>query len=338
MSSLRSRVAAGVLGAGVLAVSLLGPAPAGQARPARTSLTIALVRQLCTGDFFAQWLTGAQAEASALHISLNTSCASGNDAQMVSNGRTAITQGVQGIIFDHGLAQPMAPVVAQALRSNIPVVTFDLETTDTRVTTIDQNDLQLGLQITDAMIADVNGKANVGLAHVGGFLPLDKRKSQWDTVQRFFPGMHQVATWGTVSAATVAAVQNQTVAALTAHPEMSAILAPYDAFALGATNAVAQAHRSVRIYGADISTADIQVMTRPGSPWVATSATDPATVGATAVRAIALKALHRTVPTYVEVNPALVTQSFLRSHHIRNMEDLRRVLPAFAAGDTLPRP
>ena len=45
----------------------------------------------------------------------------------------------------------------------------------------------------------------------------------------------------------------------------------------------------VRVYGADISNADIAVITAEGSPWVATTATDPSNVGAVAVRAAAFR-------------------------------------------------
>ena len=39
-----------------------------------------------------------------------------------------------------------------------------------------------------------------------------------------------------------------------------------------------------RVYGADISTADIELMSAPDSPWVATGATDPNAIGAAVVR------------------------------------------------------
>ncbi|MCL6596890.1 MAG: sugar ABC transporter substrate-binding protein [Firmicutes bacterium] len=298
--------------------------------PGGKAPTIALVRQLCVGDFFTQWLAGAQAEAKALGVKLNTYCANGNNAQMVADMQTAISLHVKAIIADHGLAQTMDPVIEQALNHGIHVVTFDLSSPDPRVVTIDQNDLMLGLEISDAMMNTMNGHANVGYVYVAGFLPLDKRNSEWKAIQQFFPGMKQVATWGTVSTSTIADVQNETVAALQAHPNINAILAPYDAFAQGAVNGILQLHRkNVKVFGADISTADIQTMVKPGSPWVATCATDPADVGRTAVRAAALRILGQYVPTYVEIDPTLITQQFLRAHHVTTMAQLLRVLPSF---------
>lgn len=307
--------------------------------PGRKAPTIALVRQLCVGDFFTQWLAGAQAEARALGTHLVTYCANGDNAQMTADMQTAITNKVNAIIVDHGLAPTMDPVIEQALRHHIRVVTFDLESSDRRVVTVDQNDLRLGLDIVDEMMNVMNGKADVGYVYVAGFLPLDKRNAEWKAVQQFFPDMKQVATWGTVSSSTIAAVQNETVAALEAHPDINAILAPYDAFAQGATNGVLQLHRkNVKVFGADISTADIQTMAKPGSPWVATCATDPADVGRTAVRAAALRILGQFVPSYVEVQPTLITQDFLRSHHVRTMAQLLKVMPTFGNTGMLQTP
>lgn len=308
-----------------------GTTPSGSrpAWPNGQTPTVALVRELCVGDFFTQWLAGAQAEAKALGMKMVTYCANGDEAQMAADMQTAITLHVNAIILDHGRTQTMEPVIEQALSHHIAVVTFDLESPDRRVSTIDQNDLKLGLDITDEMMNVMDGQAKVGYVYVSGFLPLDKRNAEWLDIQKFFPSMQQVATWGTVSTSTIAQVQNETVAALQAHPDITAILAPYDAFAQGAMNGVMQLNRNVKVFGADISTADIQAMIKPGSPWVATAATDPSDVGRTSVRAAALKILHQYVPTYVEVEPALITQDFLRSHHITDMAQLLTAMPSF---------
>jgi simple sugar transport system substrate-binding protein len=300
--------------------------------------TVALVRELCVGDFFTQWLAGAQAEARATGIHLVTSCASGGEARMASNMQSAITQHVKGIVIDHGRTQTMEPVIESALKAGIPVVTFDLASSDPRVVSIDQNDLSLGLKISDAMLNMMNGNATVGYVYASGFLPLDKRNAEWAAIKKFFPDMKQVATWGTVSSSTIGDVQNETVAALQAHSSMNAILAPYDAFAQGATNGVKQLHRNVKVFGADISTADIRAMTASGSPWVATAATNPADVGRTAMDAIGYKILNKPIITYIEIEPRVITQQYLRSHHIKTMQQLNKALPSFANSHTLRRP
>src|SRR5690606_25552644 len=83
----------------------------------------------------------------------------------------------------------------------------------------------------------------------------------------------------------------------------------------------------VKVYGADISTADIAVMTEPNSPWVATAATDPSNVGRVAVRAAALLVAGEPVDKTLNVPPALITQQRLRDGGITNMERLVAASP-----------
>ncbi|MEJ2665625.1 MAG: substrate-binding domain-containing protein [Deinococcales bacterium] len=300
--------------------------------------TVALVRQLCTGDFFSQWLNGAQNEAKSLGIKMVTYCANGDDAKMASDMQIAITQKVDAIIVDHGRDATMAPLVQRATGAGIKVVTFDLSTTDPAVVQIAQNEFSMGLQITMKMLSDLNGTGEMGLVYVGGFDPLDKRKAVFDAVRKFYPNVTLDGTWGTVSSNTVGEVESQTSAALLAHPNMKAILAPYDAFALGAMNAVSRQNKDVKVYGCDISTADIQAMIAAGSPWVATAATNPANIGSVAVRAAARLVAGETLPRYVLIEPTLVTRAFLVDNNVTNMADLSQKMPAFATTDELMTP
>ena len=59
------------------------------------------------------------------------------------------------------------------------------------------------------------------------------------------------------------------------------MFAPYDEFARGVKLGAAEAGVAdkIKVYSADVSTADIQEIREPGSSWVATSATNPAVVG-----------------------------------------------------------
>ena len=126
--------------------------------------------------------------------------------------------------------------------------------------------------------------------YVSGFAPLDRRDAVWQQFKQDNPGITEVAQIGVVSDNTAAQVAEQAKAALQANPDVTAIFAPFDEFAKGAVQAVQELglEDQVRVYGADISNADIAVMTAEGSPWVATSAADPSNVGAVAVRAAAL--------------------------------------------------
>ena len=91
----------------------------------------------------------------------------------------------------------------------------------------------------------------------------------------------------------------------------------------------------LKIYSADVSTADIQEITEPGSPWVATVATNPAVVGAVSIRAAALQVAGQEVPHQITVKPTLLTQEGLRAANVRTIEELAKKVPAFNTSDAV---
>ncbi len=310
------------------------------AKLAGGTVKIALVRQLSQGDFFEQWLSGAQAEAKALHINLEVLSGNGDNAQQATYLQQAINEKVNAIIVDHGFAQTMQPVVARAAAGHIPLVAFDLQPGVAADPVIDQDDPVVADEALSVLKQDSGGKAQVIYAYVAGYRPLDLRNGAWVAFKKANPGIKQVAQIGVVNSSTVPQVADQAKAALEAHPGVTAIFAPYDAFAQGATLAVDELglQKKVKIYGGDISTADIGTMTAATSPWVVTAATDPADVGRVAVRAAALLVLGDKVPLDIVVPPQQITQQFLLSNKIVNMAELRTGIAALNTPKIVPVP
>ena len=301
---------------------------------------VALVRQLGSGDYFEQWLAGAEAQAEKLGIELLTSDARGDNAAQATNLETAINQGVKAIIIDHGQTETLTPGIDKALAANIPVVAFDANANNPKVPQIEQSDAQLAQLALDQLVTDTGGEGDIAYVYVAGFAPLDRRNEVFEQVLAANPGLKNVATFGTVSESTAAEVQTQAAAVLTANPGIKAIFAPYDEFAKGATLAVTAAglQDKVKVYGADVSTADIDVITADGSPWVATAGTDPGNVGRVAVRAAALLAAGEAVDPQIVVNPALITQQFLRDNAVTTIEQLGEKLPALDTPELVTAP
>ena len=111
---------------------------------------------------------------------------------------------------------------------------------------------------------------------------------------------------------------------------MTGVFAPYDELAKGTVLAVQnkKLQDKVKVFGADVSNADIQNMTAADSPWVATAGTDPSAVGAAVVRTAALELAGQLNKTSVEFPAVAITQDFLREKKIENMDQLRAALPA----------
>jgi simple sugar transport system substrate-binding protein len=329
----------------VTAFAIAGTAPVGaqdaSSSPAAAggeAVSIALVRQLAEGDYFQLWESGAQQQAAELGIDLTVYNASGDNARQALDIEAAANTSPDAIIIDHGFAETVAPAAIEALDAGIPVVAFDVNLGDERAVQLEQSDADIAGLALDQLVADTGGEGEVVYVYVAGFAPLDRRDAVWQEVKAANPGLVEVARIGAVNDSTASTVADQAKAALQANPDVKAIFAPYDEFAKGATLAIEELdlQDQVKVYGADISTADIGVMTAESSPWVATVAADPTNVGAVAVRAAYLQVLGEEVPTPVIVPVALITQEQLLEGGVQNMEQLSAAVPELQTPDLLP--
>ncbi len=109
------------------------------------------------------------------------------------------------------------------------------------------------------------------------------------------------------------------------------MFAPYDEFARGVKLALDELglNDKIKVYSADVSTADIHEITEQNSPWVATVATNPAVVGAASIRAAALLVAGQDPGHQIIVEPVLLTQKGLRDLGAATVEELSAKLPAF---------
>lgn len=313
---------------------------AAETTAAAEPIEIALVRQLGSGDYFEQWQAGAVAEADRLGVELRIFNAEGDNAKQALDMEAALNMGVDAIAVDHGFPETMQPAIAAALAAGVPVVAFDVDAGDARVPQVEQSDHLLAQLTLDQMVADIGAEGDIIYVYVAGFAPLDRRNEIWEQVKAANPGINEVAQIGVVNDSIAASVADQAKAALQANPDVVAIFAPFDEFTKGATLAIEELglQDQVKAYGADISTADIAVMTAENSPWVATAATDPANVGAVTIRAAYLLAMGQTVPAALVVEPALITQDVLVAQGVINMEQLRLAFPELSTPDLIPAP
>jgi simple sugar transport system substrate-binding protein len=292
---------------------------------------VALISYLSAGDFFQAYQAGAEAQAKALGIDLRVFPGRQDAAEQRTQIEQAINLGVKAIVIDHGLPESLKDVAQKALDAGIKVVAFDVNLDNPKIPQIEQSDHELARRALEQAIKENGASFNAGYVYVAGFAPLDRRDEVWREVKAANPGIVEKVRIGAVNDTTAATVADQAKAALRAHPEITVFFAPYDEFARGvklALNEIGLADK-VKVYSADVSTADLGEITEPGSPWVATVATNPAVVGAVSVRAAALLLAGIDPGHNVVVTPVLLTQADLRAAGIHTVEDLNAKLPAF---------
>ncbi|WP_102960637.1 substrate-binding domain-containing protein [Mangrovicella endophytica] len=337
----RGLLAGAALTAALGAVGTLGIAPAlaQSAAPApfdgSKKPRVALVRYLSTGDFFQAYLSGVQRQAEALGIDLRVFDSRQDAALQADMMDQAIGLGVDGIVVQHGLTESMKPAVQRAVDAGIKVVAFDVNVENDAVPQIEQSDRDLARLALEQAIKDNGDSFEAGYVYVAGIAPLDRRDETWAEFKKKNAGIKEVARFGTMDNPIANSVANQASAVLRANPTIQVMFAPYDEFAKGVKIAVDEAGMSgdIKIYSADISTADIAAMREPGSAWAATAATNPAVVGEVSVRALAMMLAGEDPGHQVIVPPTLITQEQLNSENISNMEELAKKLPQFAHAD-----
>jgi simple sugar transport system substrate-binding protein len=299
------------------------------------SVKIALVRYLSTGDFFQSYLSGVKDQAAALGVDLRIFDSRQNATLQADMVDQAIALGVNGIIIQHGLAESMKAAAQRAVDVGIKVVAFDVNVENDKIPQIEQSDRDLARLALEQAIIDNGDRWKAGYVYVAGIAPLDRRDETWRTFKAKYPGIEEVARFGTFDTPIANSVANQARSVIAAHPDITVIFAPFDEFAKGAKIAIDQAglSSSIKIYSADISTSDIAAMREQGSAWVATAATNAALVGQVSVRALAMLLAGEDPGHNIIVQPALITQSQLKSADIKSMEELAAKLPQFARAD-----
>jgi len=300
-------------------------------------VTVALVRQSGAGDYFEAWGAGAKSQATAANIELTVTDARNDNAKQASDLEQAIASKPDAIIVDHGQTDTLQPLITKAVDAGIPIAVYDLALTDaTGVITTSQSDESMASGVLDQLIADVGEGAKVGYVSATGFAALDRRAVVWDQYVKD-NNLDVVFSTGKVSESTASDNIPLVDAALKQNPDVQAIFAPYDEITKGAVQAVIQNNlqSSVKVYGIDISNADLEVINATDSPWVATSATDPAAVGAAVVRSLALSLAGELDETDVQFPAIVITQDFLADEKVDNVDALRVAEPSLSLDTTV---
>lgn len=302
----------------------------------KPGVKIAIVQQAGQGDYFQQYLNGTKRQAEALGIELSVYDAQGDNATQATQLDQAIASGVDGIIVRHGFPDTLCPGVNDAISKGIAVIIYDVEIQQCAPDAIQtqQSDAVMAQLVLDQMVKDVGADVEVGYVNVNGIAPLDRRDVVW---KEFVAenGWDQKFQTGTFTNSSATDSAPMVTASVQANPGVQAIYAPYDEFSKGTLSGLDQiaGTEDIKVYGADISNADIELMAAEGSRWVATGATDPNAIGAAVLRTLALHMAGELKETKVEFPPILVTQDFLRENNIKNMDDLRAAEPALNISD-----
>lgn len=312
---------------------------------ANKDIKIMVVRKIGGDDHTAQFLAGAKQEGEAMGFTVDTFSANGDSAKFHDAIAQALQKDYDGFVISHGDDQATVDDVKQIIAAGKKVVAFDCIGDLAQVegvTLTSQDDEQLALLSFKQLIQDFNGEANIVYLWVDGFPPMVNRNRVYKMMLEKYPSIKELERFGVAAADTSVQTQNAVAAMLNKYPkgEIDAIWATWDAFAIGATRAVKEAGRDeIKIYGIDVSNADLQAMQEPGSPWVATAAVDPKLVGAVNMRILAKKIAGEETPTYYDLEAALITSDkLIASGAPVNMQNLADIIPGWGQSTAFEEP
>ncbi|WP_353650127.1 substrate-binding domain-containing protein [Nakamurella sp. A5-74] len=302
--------------------------PAEKPAGAKDKLKVALVRQSGIGDYFEQWGSGAQAQLKAAGATVDVYDARNDNAKQATDFDSAIASKPDVIIVDHGLKDTIDPKVDAAITAGIPVVVYDVAISNEKALYLSQDDASIASKILGYLKEQNPDGGKIAYVNVSGIAPLDSRDAVYKQFLKDNPTFTQSTFFGKYSESVASDTASEGVAALQSAPDTTIAFAAYDELAKGTLIALRQVGMTkVSVYGVDISTADIGLMTEAGSLWKATAATDPANVGAIVARAAVAAGDGVDLPSKMVIPAALITQDLLKEKNVTDMAGLRKALP-----------
>ncbi|OPJ64668.1 sugar ABC transporter substrate-binding protein [Clostridium oryzae] len=308
-------------------------------------LKIMVVRKIGGDDHTAQFLAGTKAEGQSMGIQVDTFTANGDSTKFHDAINQALSKGYDGFIISHGDDKATVDDIQKIRAKGIPVVTFDSITDAAKidgVTLTSQDDETLALLSLKQLVQDYSGKANIIYLWVDGFAPMVNRNRIYKLIKEKYTEIKEVERFGVASANTAADTQAAVAAMLAKHPKgtIDAIFAPWDAFAIGAARALKEAKRTeIKIYGIDVSNADLQEIQQKDSPWVATAAVDPKLIGQVDLRILLKKIAGEKTPKYYDLSAALINKDRIENAGTKvNMENLSKILSGWGQSTAFEEP
>jgi len=298
---------------------------------------IALVMRFNTGTFSAQYVDGVKKQVAKFGGEV-TVLASENDlAKMAANLDSAVNQKFDGILVDHGDAAALTNGLNKAKEAGIPIVAFDSGLNDFEgITNLAQNDQLLAEYTLEKLAEEAGGKGNIVKVWVAGFPPMESRQISYKAFTEKYPDIKEIAAFGDASNPQLD-TQNRMEAVLKQYPnkgDITAVWASWDEFAKGASNAIKQAGRDeIKVYGIDLSDEDLKMIQDPTSPWVASAAVDPTSIGTVQVRYLYQKFHGDTTDAVVQLEPVFVHRDALPTDKVITTGELSQYVEGWGSSD-----
>lgn len=316
------------LGAMLFLLLSLSACGGGSSSGGSQKYTIGVALSTLTNPFFIAMDKGIRSEAAKKNIDLIETNANNDASTQISQVEDLITKKVDLLILNPVNADGIVPVVQQANKANIPVITVDRGSSGGKLASfVETDNVALGKEAVDyiaqALIkryGSAKGKI-IDLQGLRGTSPAENREKGFRQELQKYPGIQVVAAQAADFDQEKA--YNITTDLLQAHPDIDAIFSANDDTAIGATKSMQAAHRfypignpkHIIVIGIDGSEQALQGI-RDGS-LDATISQNPLKEASTAIDEAVDYLNGKSVPAHVFYPSQLITADNINSPQVK---------------------
>jgi len=260
--------------------------------------------------FFNKIEEAIKAEAKAKGLDVIIMDGGQDSNKQMSQLQDFITQKVDAIALAPASSSGIEPGIALAKKANIPLFTFDVSAKGDVASHI-ATDNKEGGRIAGKYMGEkvLNGKGKVAIVTYSEVESCVNREEGFKEAIAKFPGIQVVDVQNSSGSAEKAA--NVTQDMLLKNPDLDAIFAVGDPFAVGALSAIRAAGKKVKIVGFDGNPEGIAEI-KKGDLWVADIAQNPDEIGKAVVDGIKDKLDGKPVEAKKLIAPFIIDASNLK--------------------------
>lgn len=283
--------------------------------PFKKDLNIVFVNDFTTGDFQEELINSFNQSSNSMGINVEIKDAKGDKDKYNEFIKKAIEENKDGIVLSHCDGDSVTSLFGSELESkNIPIVSFDCSLDIKTATSTSQDDHKLAIEGLNKMNTDLQNKGKIVYLWVDGFAPMIKRNEEYVKFMENNKGYKEVGRFGVATATTAEETEKFMTDFLSKNPKGSidAVWSTWDEFSKGATNAIIKTGRTeIKLYSVDISSKDLEMMKQENSPWVASVAVSPKSIGTTMSRIMAFKIAGKDTPDTYTFEPSVISKDNL---------------------------
>lgn len=255
--------------------------------PADGELVVGIASREITNDYNRDIVAGAAEAFRDAGASVTTTNGGGDQTAHENNIRNLINSGVNVLFIQLGDPASMAPIVDQAEKQGVTVVTAGIGSTiPGAVSDVGADEMLMAEMSARALLGAMNYEGDLHAFWVPGAPLLETRLRVLEAVAAEYP---KVRIHRQPTDHSPAKVQSQMQALLTANPEKDSIAGvwgAYDQMTSGAVQAIQQSDRpEIKVASIDGDRATFSMLYAPNSPFVATVVQNAQLIGSLGAQA-----------------------------------------------------